>query len=120
MLAAGTISTAAHSPLEGKLHTEPYRWSQVKERGSLWGMRITAWTYRKLGRHVCGALVHAIVAYFFLTDRKGRSASAAYLRRVYSTPAGRATLGGSGTSFIILATTRTAPSASKGGRPVSR
>jgi len=95
MLAAGTISTAAHSPLEGKLHTESHRWSQVKERGSLWGMRITAWTYRKLGRQVCGALVHAIVAYFFLTDRKGRRASAAYLRRVYSTPAGRAALGGS-------------------------
>jgi predicted LPLAT superfamily acyltransferase len=33
--------------------------------------------------------VHAIVAYFFLTDRKGRRASIAYLRRIYSTPEGR-------------------------------
>jgi len=75
------------------LHTESHRWSQVTERGSLWGMRITAWSYCRLGRHVCGVLVHAIVAYFFLTDGKGRRASAAYLRRVYATPEGRATLG---------------------------
>jgi len=92
-LAVGTISTAVFSPLEGKLHTESHRWSQVAERGSLWGMRVTAWSYRWLGRHVCGALVHAIVAYFFLTDRKGRRASAAYLRRVYATAEGRSTLG---------------------------
>jgi len=99
LLAVGTISTAEPSPPEVPLRTErnsetgSHRWSQVAERGSLWGMRITAWSYRWLGRHVCGALVHAIVAYFFLTDRKGRRASAAYLRRVYATPEGRATLG---------------------------
>jgi len=93
LLAAGTISTAASSPLEGKLHTESHRWSQVAERGSLWGMRITAWSYRRLGRRACGALVHAIVAYFFLTDRQGRRASAAYLRRIYATPEGREILG---------------------------
>jgi len=92
-LAVGTISTAAPSPLEEKLRNESHRWSQIAERGSLWGMRITAWSYRWLGRHVCGVLVHAIVAYFFLTDSKGRRASAAYLRRVYATPEGRATLG---------------------------
>jgi predicted LPLAT superfamily acyltransferase len=56
-------------------------------------MRFTAWSYRRLGGRVCGALVHLIVAYFFLTDRKGRRASAAYLRRVYATPQGRARLG---------------------------
>jgi predicted LPLAT superfamily acyltransferase len=93
LFAVGLISTAASSPREGKLHDPSHRWSQVAERGSLWGMRITAWSYRRLGRRVCGALVHAIVAYFFLTDRKGRRASAAYLRRVYATPEGRANLG---------------------------
>ncbi len=93
LLAAGAISTAAASPREGKVHTESHRWSQVAERGSLWGMRFTAWSYRRLGRHVCGVLVHAIVAYFFLTDRRGRRASAAYLRRIYATPEGRAILG---------------------------
>jgi predicted LPLAT superfamily acyltransferase len=93
LLAVGAVSTAGHLPPEGKLNTPTPRWSQVAERGSLWGMRATAWSYRWLGRRVCGALVHAIVAYFFLTDRVGRRASAAYLRRIYATPEGRAILG---------------------------
>jgi predicted LPLAT superfamily acyltransferase len=94
-LVVGAISAAAPSPPlpEGKLSTESHRWSQVAERGSLWGMRFTAWSYRWLGRRACGVLVHGIVAYFFVTDRKGRRASAAYLRRVFATPKGRAALG---------------------------
>jgi len=97
-LAVGALSAAASSRAQAPEHAParavPNRWSQVAERGSLWGMRFTAWSYRRLGRRVCGALVHAIVAYFFVTDRKGRRASAAYLRRVYATPEGRAALGG--------------------------
>jgi len=96
-LAVGALSAAASSrpqaPPRAQVRAQPHRWSQIAERGSLWGMRFTAWSYRWLGRHVCGALVHAIVAYFFLTDRKGRRASVAYLRRVYATPEGRAALG---------------------------
>ncbi len=92
-LAAGATPAAPTSRLEGELPTAPNRWSQVAERGSIWGMRFTAWSYRWLGRRACGVLVHAIVTYFFLTDCKGRHSSAAYLRRVYATPEGRATLG---------------------------
>lgn len=92
-LAIGAISAAAPSALDAELHTEPHRWSQVAERGSLWGMRFTAWSYRWLGRRACGVLVHAIVAYFFVTDRAGRRASAAYLRRIFATTEGRAALG---------------------------
>ena len=51
------------------------RWTRIAERGSLLGMRITVWCYRRLGRRACVALVHAIVAYFFLTDRAARRAS---------------------------------------------
>ncbi|MDH3519435.1 MAG: hypothetical protein OEM49_03185, partial [Myxococcales bacterium] len=69
------------------------RWSRIAERGSMWGMRFTVWCYRSLGRPVGVVLVHAIVAYFFFTDRPGRRASLAYLRRVDATPAGRAALG---------------------------
>jgi len=54
-------------------------------------MRFTAWSYRRLGRRPCVALVHAIVAYFFLTDRRGRRASVAYLRRVRAARADRET-----------------------------
>jgi predicted LPLAT superfamily acyltransferase len=68
------------------------RWSQIAERGSLWGLRFSVWCYRAFGRSVTTALSQAIVAYFFLTDRAGRRASLAYLRRVYATAEGRAVL----------------------------
>ncbi len=74
-------------------HAPEGRWSQIAERGSLWGMRLTAWAYRTMGRRPAEALIHCIVAYFFLTDRSGRRASHAYLRRVYATPEGKRTLG---------------------------
>jgi predicted LPLAT superfamily acyltransferase len=59
----------------------------------MWGMRFTVWCYRTFGPRPAGLLVHAIVAYFFLTDSAGRRASRAYLRRVAATPAGRRALG---------------------------
>ena len=68
------------------------RWNQIAERGSLWGLRFSVWCYRVFGRSVATLLAHAIVAYFFLTDRRGRRASIAYLRRVRATPEGRARL----------------------------
>ena len=73
--------------------SHPNRWARIAERGSLWGLRFTAWLFRAAGRGPTLVLVTAIVAYFFLTDRAGRRASAAYLRRVYATEAGRAALG---------------------------
>jgi predicted LPLAT superfamily acyltransferase len=69
------------------------RWTRIAERGSLWGLRFTAWLLRAAGRGPTLVLVTAIAGYFFLTDRAGRRASAAYLRRVYATPGGRACLG---------------------------
>jgi predicted LPLAT superfamily acyltransferase len=75
------------------LSSEAPRWSQIAERGSLWGLRISVWCYRTFGRSATALLAHGIVAYFFLTDRAGRRASLRYLRRVYATPEGRAALG---------------------------
>jgi predicted LPLAT superfamily acyltransferase len=68
------------------------RWSRIAERGSMWGMRFTVWCYRTFGPRPAALLVHAIVAYFFLTDTAGRRASRAYLQRVATTPAGRRAL----------------------------
>jgi len=68
------------------------RWTQIAERGSLWGLRFSVWCYRVLGRRVATLLAHVIVTYFFLTDGRGRRSSAAYLRRVRATPEGRAHL----------------------------
>lgn len=57
------------------------------------GLRITVACYRLFGRPVTLVLVHAIVAYFFLTARTARRASRDYLRRVASAPGGAAALG---------------------------
>jgi predicted LPLAT superfamily acyltransferase len=67
-------------------------WSRIAERGSIWGIRFTAWCYRHLGRRLSLPLILAIVSYFFVTDAKGRRASLAYLRRVHADPRGRARL----------------------------
>jgi predicted LPLAT superfamily acyltransferase len=81
------------SSLASEVAPRPNRWTRIAERGSLWGLRFTAWLLRAVGRGPTLVLVTLIVAYFFLTDRAGRRASAAYLRRVYAMPAGRAALG---------------------------
>ena len=54
-------------------------WSRAAERGSMLGLRITVACYRWFGRPLSLVLVHAIVAYFFLTGRAQRRASRAYL-----------------------------------------
>ena len=67
------------------------------------GLRITVACYRWFGRPLSLVLVHAIVAYFFLTGRAQRRASLAYLRRVASAPEGARALGrapGTWASFL--------------------
>jgi predicted LPLAT superfamily acyltransferase len=69
----------------------------------MWGLRVTVACYRVFGRPLSLVLVHAIVAYFFLTGRAEREASLAYLRRVAAVPEGAAALGrapGVWTSFL--------------------
>lgn len=65
------------------------QWTRIAERGSIWGIRFTAWMYRILGRRLTLPLIYVVVTYFFLTDPAGRRASQAYLRRVRDQPAGR-------------------------------
>ncbi|MGH0035906.1 MAG: hypothetical protein ACQGVK_12845 [Myxococcota bacterium] len=68
-------------------------WHRTGERGSIVGMRITAWLYRRVGKGLARLLLYPIVAYFYLTDRRARAASLAYLERVYATEEGRRALG---------------------------
>ncbi|TMA36099.1 MAG: hypothetical protein E6J87_01605 [Deltaproteobacteria bacterium] len=68
-------------------------WSRAAERGSMLGLRITVACYRRFGRPLSLVLVHAIVAYFFLTGRAQRRASLAYLHRVAAAPEGARALG---------------------------
>ena len=51
------------------------------------GLRFTVACYRLLGPLLSLPLIHAVVAYFFLTDSKGRAASRDYLGRIHARPA---------------------------------
>jgi predicted LPLAT superfamily acyltransferase len=68
-------------------------WTMVNERGASAGLWLTALFYRVFGRRLSAWFILPIVAYFFVTDRRGRRASRRYLERVYALPAGARTLG---------------------------
>jgi predicted LPLAT superfamily acyltransferase len=48
------------------------------------GLRFTVACYRTFGWLISMPLIHAVVGYFFLTDRTGRAASRSYLERVHA------------------------------------
>lgn len=54
-------------------------WSRHKERGSAWGIQITAATYRLLGNTAVRVLLRPVVAWFLLSGRTARHASMKYL-----------------------------------------
>jgi predicted LPLAT superfamily acyltransferase len=60
------------------------QWWRLAERGSYLGMLAVYLIYRLLGRAAARALLYPITAYFFLTGRRARRASAYYLRRLYA------------------------------------
>ena len=57
-------------------------WTRIRERGSYWGLRFTVACVRVFGRTLAAPLVGLVVAYFFVTDRTGRTASREFLARV--------------------------------------
>ena len=59
-------------------------WSEVKERGVLWGMRFLLFVYRVLGRRCTGLLLQPVVGFFWLTGWRARNASAEFLERVHT------------------------------------
>jgi predicted LPLAT superfamily acyltransferase len=65
----------------------------MRERGSIWALRLLVRFYRLFGRPLSLLITHGIVLYFFLTGRAARAASRAYLRRVSNLPDGAAALG---------------------------
>jgi len=72
--------------------TDP-RWMQMRERGSLLGLRLVVGCYRLFGRPLSLVIVHAVVFYYYLTIRPARRASRAYLRRIAARPDGAEALG---------------------------
>jgi len=63
------------------------KWTDKAERGSYSLIVLIAWLARKAGRPFCRLLLYPIVAYFFLTDRTARRASAEFLHTVGERPA---------------------------------
>jgi predicted LPLAT superfamily acyltransferase len=61
----------------------PASWASTGERGSYWGIRILATTYRLLGRRICVAAMIPVVFYFFITGREQRAASREYLAHLW-------------------------------------
>ncbi len=77
-------------------------WHEQRERGSVLGIRFTAWLYRRVGRGAARLLLYPIVLYFYLTGRSARAASRQYLERLHATPDGARTLGGPPTSRQVF------------------
>jgi len=69
-------------------------WATVAERGSMAGMRFTVGFYRLCGRWLTDYLILLVVAYFFLTDPRGRRASRRYLETLHAFPGGAEAVGG--------------------------
>jgi predicted LPLAT superfamily acyltransferase len=74
-------------------------WAQLAERGSAWGLRLTAATYRLLGRRATQVLLVPVIGYFFLTGRRARRASRDYFQRLHAASGGATPAPGLGTSF---------------------
>ncbi|HSI38102.1 MAG TPA: glycosyltransferase [Methylotenera sp.] len=62
----------------------PDHWSKLSERGSALGLKVVVTSYRLLGKRISRLLLYPVVAYFFLTGGKTRSASLDYLQRIYT------------------------------------
>jgi predicted LPLAT superfamily acyltransferase len=56
-------------------------WAADRELGSALALRIMLWIARRLGWHVCTALLYPITLYFYATSRQTRIASRDYLAR---------------------------------------
>ena len=57
-------------------------WSQLAERGSTLGIRITAACYRLIGERAAKLLLYPVVGYFFITGSVARRASQDYFARL--------------------------------------
>lgn len=62
--------------------TATTHWSGMKERGSYWGIKLLAESYRIGGHWLCRAIMYPVICYFFLTGKVTRDASLDFLRRV--------------------------------------
>ena len=57
-------------------------WSQTDERKGLMGIKLILMLYRLLGRRVAQMFMFPVISYFWLTGKKQRQASKAYLEKI--------------------------------------
>ncbi len=62
-------------------------WTEQRERGSLWVLRVMRWIAVSAGRPAARAVLHPIALYFLFANGKARRASRAYLTRAQQRPA---------------------------------
>lgn len=77
-------------------------WHRRAELGSVVGMRITVWLYRRLGRWSARLLLVPIVAYFYATAPEARRASRSYLHRVALLPEAAGRLGRGPIGWLVF------------------
>ena len=66
-----------------KSELKSHHWSELPERGAVFGIRLLMWIYRLLGRRVAEVILFFTIGYFFLTGCNARKASYQYLTRVF-------------------------------------
>lgn len=72
-----------------KNDTTAWHWSQLEERGVLFGLRFMLAAYRLLGRKGFLLFLYPVTAYFFLSNTVARRASQQFLNRVYADKRGK-------------------------------
>ncbi|MGJ0486091.1 MAG: hypothetical protein ACR65R_16375 [Methylomicrobium sp.] len=68
-------------------------WAEMGEYSLVWGMRALLWVYRLGGRSIVQVFLYPVVAYYWLVNREGRTASRDYLRRISEFAPDRASRG---------------------------
>ncbi len=57
-------------------------WSQLEEKGIIWGMQFLLKVHLLFGRRVLQFFLYPVVSYYWLINRTGRQASRQYLQRI--------------------------------------
>ena len=77
------MPTPAPPPSPAEPDARPRRsWLEIREAGSLWGLRFVVWLFRLAGRRVTRGFVAIIIFYYAVFRPSARAASRAYLERL--------------------------------------
>ncbi len=69
-------------------NAQPSAWTEQRERGSLWVLRVMRWIAVSAGRPAARGVLHPIALYFLIANGEARRASRTYLTRALKRPAG--------------------------------